>query len=55
MAWARLIKVNQILENTFYIKLGKVDERIPILQLTRSRKKKQKNKIGVERHGFKLG
>ena len=42
MAWARLARVNQILENKFYTKLGNVDDRIPILQLTRSRRKKQK-------------
>ena len=39
LAW---VKVNQILENKFYTNLGKVDDRIPILQLTRSRSKKQK-------------
>ena len=44
-----------MLENKFYTKLGKVDGRIPILQLTRSRRKKQKNEIGIEKHGFKPG
>ena len=32
MVWAGLARVNQILENKFYTKLGKVNGRIPILQ-----------------------
>ena len=37
-------------------KLGKVDDRIPVIQLTRSRSKKQKEAdIWIEEDGFKAG
>ena len=45
--------VNKKLENKIY-KLGKVDDRIPVLQLARSRGKKQKeNDRCIEKDGFK--
>ena len=57
LAWAR---VSQILEKKCYANLGNVDDKNPILQLTKSRSKKEKKKkkkkeIWVEKHGFKPG
>ena len=45
--------VNKKLKNKIY-KLGKADDRIPVLQLTRSRGKKQKESdVSIEKEGFK--
>ena len=47
--------VNQNWKNKIY-RLGKVDEKIPILQVTRSKSKRQaQTEIWMEKHGFKPG
>ena len=56
--WYRLaFIVNQKLKNKIY-QLGKTDDRIPILQVARSRSKKLNengNEIRIEKDGFKPG